>query len=153
MARPVCNSESSAPRHSGRGCCIGDMIRSLKSRTPRILVTVLCCCGLGVIVGIGLFLAQGHYCAPQIGAVGHPYWQFADGKVYLVVCGQRTLEGAYRRTARGWEAVSVARNGVTNTSPLDLHWSRVVMGQPPMSFPRCWHFWMNSRGPLWNPWD
>jgi hypothetical protein len=100
-----------------------------------------------------LFVRQGRFCAVGIGAIGHPYFQYVDGKAYLVACGERTLEGTYRRTASGWETISVSRKGATNTSPLEFHWWGVVMGEPPMSFPRCWHFWMNSRGPLWNPWD
>jgi len=128
-------------------------MRLMKSQTRRALVAVLACCAVGVLAGLGLFLAQGRYCDPYVGAVGHPYWQFPGGKVYHVVCGQRELMGTYRRTAGGWEAVSISSNGVTNTWLLDFHWSRVVMGEPPMSFPRCWHFWMNSHGPLWDPWD
>jgi hypothetical protein len=155
MARCGCIWTGSAPRHSGQalGRPIPDMMRWLKNRTRRTLVTALCCCGVGVLAGLGFFLAQGRYCDPYVGAVGHPYWQFTHGKVYSVVCGQQTLMGTYRRAPGGWEAVSVSRSGVTNTWPLEFHWSRVVMGQPPMSFPRCWHFWMNSHGPLWNPWD
>ena len=125
----------------------------MKNRTRKVLMVLLVCCAVGALAGLGMFLAQGRYCDPYVGAVGHPYWQIAHGKACHVVCGQRELLVPYRRTARGWEAASVSRDGITNTWPLDLHWSRVVMGEPPMSFPRCWHFWMNSHGPLWNPYD
>jgi hypothetical protein len=116
-------------------------------------VTVFCLCGVGALAGLGLFFAQGRYCDPYVGAVGHPYWQFTNGKVYSVVSGRRSVEGTYGHTAGGWEAVSVSPKGVTNTSPLGFHWSRVVLGEPSITLPRCWHFWMNSHGPLWSPSD
>lgn len=122
-----------------------------KSRIRKALAILLCGCALSGVLGMGLFFAQGRYCATQIGAVGHPYFRFVDGKMYSVVCGKRSLEATYRHTADGWEAISVGRNGGTNASPLDLRWSGVVMEG--IYFPRCSHFWMNSHGPLWNPWD
>ena len=127
------------------------LMRWKNTRWRKVLLALLSCCVFGALVGIGLFLAQGRYCNRYVGAVGHPYFQFTGGNVYSVVCGQRKLEGHYRRTASGWEAISVSRDGTTNSSPLDLRWSRVVMGE--LTFPRCWHFWMNSHGPLWDPWD
>jgi hypothetical protein len=110
---------------------------------------------LGAAALFVVFLRQGRYCDSHIGAIGHPYFQFIDGKVYVVACGERTLEATYRWTANGWEATPIPSKGVTNTSPIEFHWWGVVAGQPPdqTTFHRCWHFWMNSHGPLWNPWD
>jgi hypothetical protein len=149
---------STVPVGGGRsplalGWRVAHMIRWMKSQTRRALVVGLVCSAVSVLAALGLFLAQGRYCDPYVGAVEHPYWKFTGGKVYHVVCGERQLMDTYRRTAGRWEAVSVSRDGITNTWPLDFRWSRVVMGEPPMSFPRCWHVWMNSHGPLWDPWD
>ena len=127
------------------------MICFLRRRKFYSMALLLIGCALLILTAV--YLRQGRFCAVGIGAIGHPYWQYVDGKAYSVVGGKRTLEGYYRRTAGGWESFYISGNGVTNTSPLEFHWWSVTMGEPPMSFPRCWHFWMNSRGPLWNPWD
>src|SRR5712664_751682 len=117
-------------------------------RHPKRVAVIVAGFSLGVAIPLLLFLKQGRYCDPNIGAVGHPYWQFVDGKGYLVACGQRQLVTTYKRTKSGWEATSVSNKGVTNNVPLEFHWWGVVSGQPPdeMRFHRSWHFWMNSHG-------
>ncbi len=119
---------------------------------------VLVVAGIVSIVSLAVAILSspvGRFCDDRIGAIGHPYWQFTDGKLYLWTCGQRTFEGTYRRTASGWEVISVSKKGVTNTSPLEVHWWGLATGVPPDQYSchRCWHLWMNSSGPLWHPWD
>ena len=131
------------------------MIHWLKSQKRKALVTVLCGCGVGVLALVALFLAQGRFCDPYMGAVGHPYWEFSDGKMQVVACGQRLpSNGVYQRTSGGW-VLFMNHYGRKNTNHLEFHLRGVTIGSPPnqMFLPRCWHFWMNSRGPLWAPWD
>jgi len=113
--------------------------------------------GLGAT---GLIIAsspRGRFCDNRIGAVGHPYWRFSDGRVGIVACGQYEPHGTYRQTGSGWIWINdyKAEKYGPQTNQLELHWWGMSIGPGPgrSEFHRCWHLWMNSHGPLWHPWD
>ena len=100
---------------------------------------------------------RGRYCDDRIGAVGHPYWQFAEGKVDVVACGELIHHGSYSHAPGGWIWINdfKAEKLGLQTNRIELHWWGISTGQglDRLEFHRCRHFWMNSRGPLWHPWD
>ncbi len=99
---------------------------------------------------------RGRYCDDRIGAIGHPYWLFSGGKVAVVACGHHNPSGTYGRNQGRWVWVSEHKAGeFASTNRLEVHWWGLAVGDQPNqdSLRRCWHFWMNSHGPLWDPWD
>jgi hypothetical protein len=120
-----------------------------------LLATGFAVCVL--FVGAALSSPAGRYCDDRIGALGHPYWLFSAGRVDLVMCGQHQRHGTYQRTQNGWVWINDfggERLGIA-TNCLELHWWGLTVVERPKqeSLRRCWHFWMNSHGPLWHAWD
>jgi hypothetical protein len=70
----------------------------------------------------------------------------------LVACGQHIPQGTVFRTSHGWVCLA-SHNGVTTTNDLKFDLWGFTAGERPdqLEVRRCWHFWMNSSGPLWHP--
>jgi hypothetical protein len=99
-----------------------------------------------------LVFSWGRYCDDRIGAVGHPYYRITNGTLELVACGQHIPQGTVFRTSHGWVCLA-SHNGVTTTNDLKFDLWGFTAGERPdqLEVRRCWHFWMNSSGPLWHP--
>ncbi len=130
------------------GSTIGSVFQKKWKRVAALAISVI------LAAPVVIVFSWGRYCDDRIGALGHPYYRFANGSLELVACGQHIPQGTFQRTRHGWVCLT-SEHGVTTAKTLRFALWSFTAGQPPdqLKVGRCWHFWMNSHGPLWHPWD
>lgn len=120
-------------------------------------IALLLLIAVGLVTAVSLLSSPaGRYCDDSIGATGHPYWSLSGGEVQVVACGEHTHEGSYFRSGKDWVCVNdyQAKKFGLQTNLIEVHLSGISIthGDYREERRRCWHFWMNSEGPLWHSW-
>lgn len=120
-------------------------------------IALLLLIAVGLVTAVSLLSSPaGRYCDDSIGATGHPYWSFSSGEVQIVACSEHIHQGSYYRSGNDWVWVSdyQAEKFGPQTNLIEVHLSgiSIIHGDDREERRRCWHFWMNSEGPLWHSW-